>query len=102
MTVSNIPATESSTQLFRRGHCPQEFRGQRGEILSLLLQHKGEWVELPHLLRIAAQYNVRVLELRRAGFGIENRTARVDGQVHSWFRLLREPGEDAGPTKESE
>jgi hypothetical protein len=43
-----------------------------------------------------------VLELRRAGFGIENRTARVDGQVHSWFRLLREPGEDAGPTKESE
>jgi hypothetical protein len=86
-------ATKSLAEITLRGHCPSEFRGQCGEILSLLRQHKGEWVELPHLLRIAAQYSARVFELRRAGYVIENKTGRINGQVHGWFRLVSGPGD---------
>jgi hypothetical protein len=63
---------------------------QRGEILGLLIKAHGDWVPLPQIMACAAQYNARVFELRRLGFGIENRT-EIDvetGQKHSWFRLV--------------
>ena len=85
-------ATES---LSLCGHCPSEFHGQRGAILELLRSRKGQWIELFHFIQLAAQYNARIFELRRAGFGIENKTARVNGQVHGWFRLVSEPDERA-------
>jgi hypothetical protein len=58
---------------------------QQARILALLLNVKGAWVPLPDLLALGvAQYNSRILELRRLGFHIENRRA---GQ-HSAFRLV--------------
>jgi hypothetical protein len=37
----------------------------------------------------AAQYNARILELRRAGFNIPKpRIETVNGQKHTWYRLL--------------
>lgn len=91
MEIQSYSDLHDAATISLRGHRPKEFRGQRGEILSLLRRNKGEWVELPRLLQIAAQYNARVYELRRAGFGIENKTSRVDGHVHGWFRLVTEP-----------
>src|SRR5437667_8319536 len=48
------------------------------------------WVPLPEILACAAQYKARIHELRRMGFTIKNRTERVHGERHSWFRLLAE------------
>jgi hypothetical protein len=53
------------------------------------------------LLGCAAQYNARILKLRRLDFNIENRTECVDGVRHSWFRLLQSPATSAHePVKE--
>lgn len=64
---------------------------QRDRILRLLIDARGAWVPLPEIIELAAQYNARILELRRLGFNIENRTERVDGARHSWFRLVSSP-----------
>jgi hypothetical protein len=66
---------------------------QRDAILGLLLSARGGWVELPEIMRLAAQYGARIFELRRLGFHIENRIRDVDGTRHSWFRLV--PSEQA-------
>jgi hypothetical protein len=70
---------------------------QRGRILELLIATRGDWVPLPTIADCAAQYNARIHELRRLGFLIENRTKRIDGAKHSWFRLVRGP-EQPAPT----
>ena len=62
---------------------------QRDQILGILIAARGEWVPLPVIMDRAAQYNARILELRRLGFTIENRTKTVDGARHSWFRLAQ-------------
>jgi hypothetical protein len=64
---------------------------QRSRILRLLIDAHGAWIPLPEIMAYAAQYNARILELRRLGFNVENRTERVDGVRHSWFRLLSSP-----------
>ena len=51
--------------------------------------HANEWIPLPEILSMGiAQYNTRILELRREGMRIISKTERVPGaaQVHSWFR----------------
>ncbi len=74
---------------------------QRTRILRLLIDARGGWVSLPEIMACAAQYNARILELRRLGFSIENRTERVGGVRHSWFRLLNSPAPSAPePVKE--
>jgi hypothetical protein len=70
-----------------------EKKSQRGAILGLLVSARGSWVPLPEIAACACQYGARLLELRRLGFKIENRTQTVAGQRHSWFRLL--PSEQA-------
>jgi Helix-turn-helix domain len=71
---------------------PLQGKTQRGEILRLLLDAQGSWVPLPDVLALGiAQYNARIYELRRLGFDIENRTERVGGERHSWFRLVSSP-----------
>ncbi len=64
---------------------------QRARILRLLIDADGAWVPLPEIMACAAQYNARVLELRRLGFTIENKTEHVDRARHSWFRLIASP-----------
>ena len=54
----------------------------------MLLQARGDWVPVLELARIALQYGVRIFELRKVGFRIENKTRVVNGVKHSWFRLV--------------
>lgn len=61
---------------------------QRGRILHLLESRRGEWVPSYELSDIALQYGARVLELRRAGYQIENKAQHVNGEVHGAFRLV--------------
>ncbi|SRR6266403_1356175 len=82
------------------GELPQA-KTQRGKILALLLAACDAWVPLPEIMACAAQYNARVLELRRLGFTIENKTERINGVRHSWFRLIVFPAEPA-PTPKPE
>lgn len=60
-------------------------------ILRLLLDAHGSWVALPEIMACAAQYNARIFSLRRAGHNIENRTQEVNGECHSWYRLVDSP-----------
>lgn len=83
----------STTTLPVRGHRPELFRGQRGEILNLLLEHRGKWSPVYRLAACALQYNARVKELRDSGYLIENRTSRRGKQVLGEFRLTACPGE---------
>jgi hypothetical protein len=64
---------------------------QRGKILEKLINARGQRVPLPELISVAAQYNSRVLELRRMGFRIVNEREQVNGQTHTWFRLISGP-----------
>jgi len=70
-------------------NAPPSANTQRGRILAVLLEARGEWVSGPRIFRLAAQYSARIHELRKLGFAIENMTKLVDGQRHSWFRLVR-------------
>ncbi len=71
-------------------------QSQAAEILRLLIDAHGSWVPLPEILKLGvAQYNARIFELRRMGFLIENRTQRVNGARHSWFRLVNSPAQVA-------
>jgi hypothetical protein len=72
---------------------------QRGQILALLIAARGDWVSLPKITECAAQYNARIFELRRLGFRIINRTRQVNGQRHSWFRLVSLPATPTIPQK---
>ena len=73
----------------------QEFptaKTQRARILRLLIDARGAWVPLPEIMACAAQYNARILELRRAGFNIPKpRVETINGQKHTWYRLLSSP-----------
>ncbi len=63
-------------------------KSQSAALLRLLIDARGSWVSLPQILKLGiAQYNARILELRRLGFNIENKTERVNGARYSWFRL---------------
>jgi hypothetical protein len=64
---------------------------QQQRVLDLLFGANGAGVPLPHNLELRIlQFGARILGLRRAGYRVVNRTANVDGQKHSWYRL--EPG----------
>ena len=78
-------------------HNPADSRTtQRGRILALLIGARGAWVSLSEVLELGiAQYNARLFELRRMGFGIENRREHCDGRIRSSFRLLTGPASPA-------
>jgi len=68
----------------------ENHKTQRDQLLGLLLRANGNWVSLLEILDLRiAQYNARVHELRKLNFEIESRTQTIDGQRHSWFRLLK-------------
>lgn len=87
--VTVTQPASSSTQL--SSGSPQNAKTQRATILRLLIDARGAWVPLPKIVACAAQYNARILELRRMGFNVENRIERVEGSRLSWFRLLNSP-----------
>ena len=89
----NTPLKNGSVRLVQA-------KTQRAAILRLLVDAKGGWVALPDVLALGiAQYNARILELRRLGFVIENKTERVHGARHSWFRLVNSAAEPADRQK---
>lgn len=62
---------------------------QREKIKSLFLSRPNEWVSLIEILRLGiAQYNARILELRRAGMRIENETEEANGVRYSRYRYV--------------
>jgi hypothetical protein len=71
---------------------------QCSKILGLLIAARGSWVSLLDIKECGAQYNARIYELRRLGFGIENRIGETDGVRRSWFRLTSTPS----PVNESQ
>ena len=70
---------------------------QRVRIYNLLKTSQGRWVPLPDILALGcAQYGARILELRREGYRIINRTEVVRDLYganirHSYFMLVDEP-----------
>lgn len=64
---------------------------QCAKILDRLIATRGDWVSLSEITDRAAQYNARILELRRLVFQIENLTKEVDGVRHSRFRMITGP-----------
>src|SRR6202035_5946429 len=78
------------------------FSGQRAKILALLTAAKGGEVPLPEIKALAAQYNTRIHELRRAGVRIPRpRMKTVNGQRHTWYRLESTPAPVQMPKQES-
>lgn len=58
-------------------------------ILALLESYKGGWCPLPKILKLQiSQYGTRILEMRRTGTIIENKTEWINGEKHSWFRYV--------------
>jgi len=60
--------------------------GQHARLMRLFRANPGQWISLTEILATGvAQYNARILELRSGGENIENKTAWVGRQRHSWF-----------------
>jgi hypothetical protein len=89
-----VSSTENRATLSMSGHKPLLFKGQKADILSLLVKNRGNWVPSYSLSAVALQYSARVKELRDAGYVIENKTARHGRQVHGSFRLVACPGDE--------
>ena len=62
---------------------------QQRKIADFILERPNQWIPLPEILALGiAQYSARILEDRRKGLVIENRTAWVGSKRHSWFRIV--------------
>lgn len=61
---------------------------QRDRLLQFLISAHGAWIPLPQILELKiSQFGARLLELRRLGYRIVNRTENVNGKKYSWYRL---------------
>ncbi len=70
-------------------------RAQRERLKDLFEFNKGRWIPLPQILAMGlAQYGTRILELRREGMNIENKTKMENGIKKSWFRYNPQIKED--------
>jgi hypothetical protein len=63
---------------------------QTARIVALLRGRSPNWVPLPEILNLRiSQYNARLYQARHQwGLNIESRVEIVDGEKHSWFRLM--------------
>ena len=65
---------------------------QCDRLLQFLASAHGDWIPLPQILELKiSQFGARLLELRRLGYHIVNRTETVNGKKHSWYRLEPKP-----------
>jgi hypothetical protein len=90
--LENVPLKNPSVGLVQR-------KTQSAAILRLLIEAHSGWVPLPEIMACAAQYNSRIHSLRGLGFVIENKTERVNGVRHSWFRLVNSPAQSEASRK---
>jgi hypothetical protein len=67
--------------------------------IALFLANKGRRIPLPEIQRVAgAQHGARLREIRGIGYIVDNETERTaDGEIHSWYILRAEPGEQPMP-----
>lgn len=90
----------------QQGHSPKPKISQRqtqcDAILARLNAEPGSWVPCYELAGLALQYNSRLFTLRNAGFLIQNKRTRVNGVVHSWYRILPSPTHEATTPDESQ
>jgi hypothetical protein len=63
---------------------------QLREMRELFKNRPNEWIPLPELMKIGAQYNARIHELRGEGLHIENKIQVIDDVKHSWYRYCPE------------
>jgi len=78
-----------SRESFWRWYKELSLTHQQRKIADFLLERQNQWVPLPEILSLGiAQYGARILEDRRKGLVIENRTAWVGSKRHSWFRIV--------------
>ena len=64
------------------------YEAQEQRILNLLLNHKGEWVELFSILSLnIACHTRRIHELRKRGYQIEMRDSWVGRQRRTAYRI---------------
>ena len=67
---------------------------QRNRLLDVFTKAHGAEISLPEILELRiSQFGARILELRREGHVIKNRTEYRDGKILSWYRLEPRPGE---------
>jgi hypothetical protein len=60
---------------------------QADRILCLLKQH--EWVDLPQIMNLRiASHTRRISDLRKRGYEITVEKVRVDGSLHTRYKLL--------------
>lgn len=69
-------------------------RSQNDLLEDALKSRAGEWIAMPELARIGSgtehgfcMVHSRVADLRKRGLVIEQRSERVGGKVHSFYRL---------------
>lgn len=78
---------------------------QTERIVALLRERRGQWVPLTDVLALRiSQYSARIFQARHElGLNIENRVEIVNGEKHSWFRLVedREPAPVPAVTRPS-
>lgn len=60
-------------------------------ILAELRRRAGRWVPMPELWQCSGSFvpSVRISDLRRRGWKIENKVTRRGRTIHSFFKLLR-------------
>jgi len=64
-------------------------------IRELFYRQPNEWIPLTIFLDMRiSQYGARIMELRRSGMVILNKTKRVGHETHSWFKYV--PADEAG------
>ena len=84
----NSSTTRSELQDLHRKSSHSRRGTQRDRILALFQSRPGQWIGLPEILALGfAQFGARILELRRGGFRIENKTEYRDWKILSWYRL---------------
>ena len=73
-----------------RGSRPENRPTQTARLVALLRERSPRWVPLPEILNLRiSQYVARVYQARHEwGLKIESRVEIVDGEKHSWFRLI--------------
>ncbi len=64
---------------------------QKQELEKMFTSRPGQWITLPEILRLGiAQYNARILDLRRSGMNIQNRTYKIGGTRCSEYKYTSE------------
>ena len=61
---------------------------QRTNIRKLFERNPFIWIPVPEIAKLSLQYNSRIWDLRQESMNIINKTQRVNGETHSWFKYL--------------